>query len=110
MSTQHHPLSTPLSCGKSGILLDAGAGNRRGENISQGGSMPRTPLPPIADRVATQAVKGVLGVQVQKLIDSQVARATGPLMARIDELERRIAALEGGTPQPSRRAHRSEDI
>ena len=72
--------------------------------------MPRTPLPPIADRVATQAVKGVLGAQVQKLIDAQVARATGPLVARIEELERRIAALEGGAPQTPRRGHRSEDI
>ena len=40
------------------------------------GDVMRTPLPPIADRVATQAVKGMVGVQVQKLIDAQVARAT----------------------------------
>jgi hypothetical protein len=73
--------------------------------------MPRTPLPPIADRMATQAVKGVLGTQVQKLIDTQVARATGPLMARIDELERRIAALEGrAATQAQRPVHRSDDI
>ena len=73
--------------------------------------MPRTPLPPIADRVATQAVKGVLGAQVQKLIDAQVARATGPLVARIEELERRIAALEGRTAQQAQRsAHRSDDV
>jgi hypothetical protein len=73
--------------------------------------MPRTPLPPIADRMATQAVKGVLGTQVQKLIDTQVARATGPLMARIEELERRIAALEGrAATQAQRQVHRSDDI
>ena len=72
--------------------------------------MPRTPLPPIADRVATQAVKGVLGTQVQKLIDTQVARATGPLLARIDELERRVAALESGASSTTERAQRSEDI
>jgi hypothetical protein len=71
--------------------------------------MPRTSLPPIADRMANQAVKGVLGTQVQKLIDSQVARAAGPLLARIEELERRIAALEGNT-QKSRPVHRSDDI
>ncbi|HEY7031320.1 MAG TPA: hypothetical protein VH482_08345 [Thermomicrobiales bacterium] len=71
--------------------------------------MPRTPLPPIADRMATQAVKGALGTQVQKLIDAQVARATGPLLARIEELERRIAALEG-TPLRSQPVHRSDDI
>ena len=73
--------------------------------------MPRTPLPPIADRVATQAVKGVLGPQVQKLLDAQVARVTAPLQARIDELERRVAALEGRTASPApRQAHRSDDI
>jgi len=61
--------------------------------------------------MATQAVKGVLGTQVQKLIDTQVARATGPLMARIDELERRIAALEGrSATQVQRPVHRSDDI
>jgi hypothetical protein len=74
----------------------------------------RTPLPPIADRVATQAVKGVVGVQVQKLIDSQVARATGPLIERIEALERRIAALENNTSSaPARgqaQTHRSDDI
>jgi hypothetical protein len=71
--------------------------------------MPRTPLPPVAERVANQAVKGVLGTQVQKLIDAQVARLTGPLLARIEELERRVAALEG-SPQRPRSVHRSDDI
>jgi hypothetical protein len=71
--------------------------------------MPRTSLPPIADRMANQAVKGVLGPQVQKLIDSQVSRVTGPLLARIDELERRVAALEADAKMPSR-VHRSDDI
>lgn len=70
----------------------------------------RTPLPPIADRVATQAVKGVVGVQVQKLIDAQVARATGPLVERIEELERRIAALEKNAKAAPTQAHRSDDI
>lgn len=73
--------------------------------------MPRTPLPPIADRVATQAVKGVLGSQVQKLIDTQIARVTAPLLARIEELERRIATLEGRPAnQSQRQVHRSDDI
>jgi hypothetical protein len=73
--------------------------------------MPRTPLPPIADRVATQAVKGVLGPQVQKLIDTQIARVTAPLLARIEELERRITVLEGrAAGQPKRDVHRSDDI
>jgi hypothetical protein len=73
--------------------------------------MPRTPLPPIADRVATQAVKGALGTQVQKLIDAQVARVSAPLIARIEELERRVTALEGaGQSQAQRRVHRSDDI
>ena len=71
--------------------------------------MPRGPLPQLANQVANQAVKGVLGTQVQKLIDAQVARAIGPLLARIDELERRLAALEGH-PEAPRRAHRSDDI
>ena len=71
--------------------------------------MPRTPLPPIADRMANQAVKGVLGSQVQKLIDAQVARVTGPLLARIEELERRVATLETDAKSPSR-VHRSDDI
>ena len=71
--------------------------------------MPRGQLPQIANQVANQAVKGVLGQQVQKLIDAQVARAIGPLLARIDELERRIAALEG-RPDAPRRTQRSDDI
>jgi polyhydroxyalkanoate synthesis regulator phasin len=71
--------------------------------------MPRPPLPQMANQMANQAVKGVLGTQVQKLIDTQVARATGPLLARIDELERRVAALEGKT-DGAQRAHRSDDV
>lgn len=71
--------------------------------------MPRTPLPPIADRIANQAVKGVLGTQVQKLIDTQMARVTAPLLARIEELERRVAALEGAGKN-SHPVHRSDDI
>lgn len=71
--------------------------------------MPRPPLPPIASQVANQAVKGVLGSQIQKLIDTQVARAATPLLQRLEELERRIAALEGRGPAPQR-THRSDDI
>jgi hypothetical protein len=60
--------------------------------------------------MATQAVKGVLGPQVQKLIDAQVGRVTGPLLARIEELERRVAALEGRAAQTPRQVHRSDDV
>jgi hypothetical protein len=74
------------------------------------GEFMRTPLPPIADRVASQAVKGVVGVQVQKLIDSQVARATGPLVERIEELERKVATLEKQAKATPSEVHRSDDI
>jgi hypothetical protein len=68
-------------------------------------------LSPIASRVANQAIKGALGDQVQKLIDAQVARATAPLLTRIEELERRIAALEGGRPAPRQtQTHRPDDV
>jgi hypothetical protein len=66
-------------------------------------------LPQLANQVANQAVKGVLGPQVQKVIDAQIARVTAPLLARIDELERRVAALEGRAETP-KRAQRSDEI
>ncbi len=69
--------------------------------------MPQVPLSPLANR----ALKGVVGGQVQKLIDAQVARAIRPLLERIEALERRVAELEGGaTPPPGRRPDRSRDI
>jgi hypothetical protein len=74
------------------------------------GELMRTPLPPIADRFASQAVKGAVGVQVQKLIDSQVARATGPLIERIEELERKVAVLENQAKSAPSQIHRSDDI
>jgi hypothetical protein len=73
--------------------------------------MVRGPLPPVVSQVANQAVKGMVGPQVQKLIDAQVGRVTAPLIARIEELERRVAALEkGSTAPPSAAGTRSSDI
>jgi hypothetical protein len=40
-----------------------------------------------------------------------VARVTAPLLTRIEELERRIAALEGGRAAPRQAGtHRPDDI
>ncbi len=71
--------------------------------------MVRGPLPPGVSQAANQAVKGLLGGQAQKLIDAQVSRAIGPLLARIDELEKRVATLERGR-QTGRQQSRSDDI
>ena len=48
--------------------------------------------------------------QIEAFVESEIAKATGPLRARIAELEERVAALEGGThrgagrPQPPSRS------
>jgi hypothetical protein len=73
--------------------------------------MVRGPLPPIVNQAANQAVKGLVAPQVQKLIDAQVSRVTAPLIARIEELERRLDALEKNAPAPTAtRGTRSSDI
>lgn len=75
--------------------------------------MVRGPLPPIVNQMANQAAKGVLGTQVQKLIDTQVTRVTAPLIARIEELERRLDQLEsnqGTAATPRQGGHRASDI
>ena len=69
--------------------------------------MPQVPLSPLAART----LKGVVAGQAQKLLDAQVARAIGPLLARMAALERRVAELEGrAKPAPGRRPDRSRDI
>lgn len=73
--------------------------------------MVRGPLPPVVSQVANQAMKGMVGPQIQKLIDAQLTRVTAPLIARIEELERKVAALESGNPSPAiNRGTRSNDI
>jgi hypothetical protein len=43
--------------------------------------------------------------QIEAFVESEIAKATAPLRARINELEERVAALEGGRQRPAARPH-----